>query len=194
MIFVYALSEEGLQYVEPTVRAIQDNGNQVTFNFYSAHGSDQALRIENEQRTLAEALRVKQAYPETVVCHPYFIEALITGRTHWDGQFGYDVCPSISVDHPDHAERLRNGNPVLDGFSVYGADYQTLQFCCTSGNCADCRDSQGVYSWLLVSMNRFLDDTGRLETWLELAESYWRQWYWAQRHAPNFARQAPFAA
>ncbi|MEV4846516.1 4Fe-4S cluster-binding domain-containing protein [Micromonospora matsumotoense] len=194
VIFVYALSEEGLQYVEPTVRAIQDNGNQVTFNFYSAHGSDQALRIENEQRTLAEALRVKQAYPETVVCHPYFIEALITGRTHWDGQFGYDVCPSISVDHPDHAERLRNGNPVLDGFSVYGADYQTLQFCCTSGNCADCRDSQGVYSWLLVSMNRFLDDTGRLETWLELAESYWRQWYWAQRHAPNFARQAPFAA
>ncbi|MEU1606878.1 radical SAM protein [Micromonospora matsumotoense] len=194
VIFVYALSEEGLRYVEPTVRAIQDNGNQVTFNFYSAHGSDQALRIENEQRTLAEALRVKQAYPETVVCHPYFIEALITGRTHWDGQFGYDVCPSISVDHPDHAERLRNGNPVLDGFSVYGADYQTLQFCCTSGNCADCRDSQGVYSWLLVSMNRFLDDTGRLETWLELAESYWRQWYWAQRHAPNFARQAPLAA
>ncbi|WKU06781.1 4Fe-4S cluster-binding domain-containing protein [Micromonospora sp. HUAS LYJ1] len=194
VIFVYALSEEGLQYVEPTVRAIQDNGNQVTFNFYSAHGSDHALRIENEQRTLAEALRVKQAYPETVVCHPYFIESLITGRTHWDGQFGYDVCPSISVDHPDHAERVRNGNPVLDGFAVYGADYQTLQFCCTSGNCADCRDSQGVYSWLLVSMNRFLDDTGRLETWLELAESYWRQWYWAQRHHTNFARRAPLTA
>ncbi|MEU7978778.1 4Fe-4S cluster-binding domain-containing protein [Micromonospora sp. NPDC049081] len=194
VIFVYALSEEGLRYVEPTVRAIQDNGNQVTFNFYSAHGSDHALRIENEQRTLAEALRVKQAYPETVVCHPYFIEALITGRTHWDGQFGYDVCPSISVDHPDHAERIRNGNPVLDGFAVYGADYQTLQFCCTSGNCADCRDSQGVYSWLLVSMNRFLDDSGRLETWLELAESYWRQWYWAQRHHTNLARQAPLAA
>ncbi|WP_431923687.1 4Fe-4S cluster-binding domain-containing protein [Micromonospora wenchangensis] len=194
VIFVYALSEEGLRYVEPTVRAIQDNGNQVTFNFYSAHGSDHALRIENEQRTLAEALRVKQAYPETVVCHPYFIESLITGRTHWDGQFGYDVCPSISVDHPDHAERIRNGNPVLDGFAVYGADYQTLQFCCTSGNCADCRDSQGVYSWLLVSMNRFLDDTGRLETWLELAESYWRQWYWAQRHHTNFARRAPLTA
>ncbi|MEU7961001.1 radical SAM protein [Micromonospora humida] len=194
VIFVYALSEEGLQYVEPTVRAIQDNGNQVTFNFYSAHGSDHALRIENEQRTLAEALRIKQAYPETVVCHPYFIESLITGRTHWDGQFGYDVCPSISVDHPDHAERIRNGNPVLDGFAVYGADYQTLQFCCTSGNCADCRDSQGVYSWLLVSMNRFLDDTGRLETWLELAESYWRQWYWAQRHHTNFARRAPLTA
>ncbi|MGI5150874.1 radical SAM protein [Plantactinospora sp. CA-294935] len=194
VIFVFALSEEGLQYVEPTVRAIRDNGNQVTFNFYSAHGSDHALRIENERRTLDEALRVKESYPETVVSHPYFIETLISGRTHWGGQFGYDVCPSISVDHPDHAERIRNGNPVLDGFAVYGADYQTLQFCCTSGNCADCRDSQGVYSWLLVSMNRFLDDVGRLETWLDLAESYWRQWYWAQLHSANFARRAPMAA
>jgi 4Fe-4S single cluster domain len=194
VIFVYALSEEGLRYVEPTVRAIQDNGNQVTFNFYSAHGSDHPLRIENEKRTLDEALRVKQMYPDTVVSHPYFIEALITGRTHWDGQFGYDVCPSISVDHPDHAQRIRNGNPVLDGFAVYGADYKTLQFCCTSGNCSDCRDSQGVYSWLLVSMNRFLDDESRLETWLDLAESYWRQWYWAQLHSPNFARPAPMAA
>lgn len=193
VIFIYALSEEGLEYVEPTVRAIRDNGNQVTFNFYSAHGTERALRIDNEQRTLAEALRVQAAYPETVVCHPYFIETLITGRTHWGGQFGYDVCPSISVDHPAHQDRVRNGHPVLDGFAVYGADYQTLQFCCTSGNCADCRDSQGVYSWLLVGMNHFLDDVTTLETWLELAESYWRQWYWSQRHAPGFAR-SPRAA
>lgn len=193
VVFVYALSEDGLQYVEPTVRAIEDNGNQVTFNFYSAHGSDHALRIDDEKRTLAEALRVKELYPDTVVCHPYFIEVLITGRTHWNGHFGYDVCPSISVDHPDHAERIRNGNPVLDGFSVYGADYKTLQFCCTSGNCSDCRDSQGVYSWLLVSMNRFLDHAHRLETWLDLAESYWRQWYWAQLHSPAFARKARIA-
>jgi len=193
VIFVYALSEDGLEHVEPTVRAIRDNGNQVTFNFYSAHGSDHPLRIDNEKRTLEEALRVKDLYPDTVVSHPYFIEALITGRTHWAGQFGYDVCPSISVDHPDHAERIQNGNPVVDGFAVYGADYQTLQFCCTSGHCSDCRDSQGVYSWLLLSMNRFLDGASRFETWLDLAESYWRQWYWAQVHSPNFARKAPAA-
>lgn len=194
VIFVFALSESGLDYVAPTVRAIQDNGNQVTFNFYSAHGTARALRIENERRTLEVALRVKQEFPETVVSHPYFIEALITGRTHWGGQFGYDVCPSISVEFPGHAARLENGNPVIDGFAVYGADYQTVQFCCTSGNCGDCRDSQAVYSWLVLSMNRFLDSTQTLTTWVELAESYWRQWYWAQRHAPNFARPSTFVA
>ncbi|MBP2703742.1 radical SAM protein [Microbispora sp. RL4-1S] len=192
--FVYALSEEGLQYVESTVRAIQDNGNQVTFNFYSAHGTDHPLRIENEKRTLAEALRVKELFPETVVSHPYYIETLITGRTHWGGQFGYDVCPSISVELPEHAERVASGQPVIDGFAVYGADYRTLQFCCTSGDCGGCRDSQAVYTWLVVSLNRFLDDAGRLETWVDLAEAYWRQWYWSQRHSPNFARRPTSAS
>jgi hypothetical protein len=187
--FVYALTEDGVQYVEPTVRAIRDNGNQVSFNYYSAYGTDHPLRMQNEQATLVEALRVQEAFPDTVVTHPYLIRALITGRSHWGGSFGYEVCPSISVDLPEHAARVANGNPVLDGFAVYGADYETLQFCCTSGNCSDCRDSQGVYSWLLVSMNRFLDDADRLQTWVELSESYWRQWYWAQRHSPNFARR-----
>ncbi|MFF7361888.1 4Fe-4S cluster-binding domain-containing protein [Streptomyces sp. NPDC008125] len=186
--FVFALSEEGLPYVEPTVRAIRDNGNVVTFNFYSAHGSDHPLRIENEQRTLGEALRVKELYPDTVVSHPYFIEALITGRGHWGAQFGYDVCPSISVDMPEHELRVSNGNPVLDGFAVYGADYKTLQFCCTSGDCGGCRDSQAVYSWLMVSLNHFLDSPQRLETWLDLAESYWRQWAWSQGQSPRFNR------
>ncbi|MEU3657000.1 radical SAM protein [Streptomyces sp. NPDC032161] len=186
--FVFALSEEGLPYVEPTVRAIRDNGNQVTFNFYSEHGSDHPLRIENEKRTLAEALRVKELFPDTVVSHPYFIEALITGRGHWGGRFGYDVCPSISVEMPEHEQRVNNGNPVLDGFAVYGADYETLQFCCTSGDCGGCRDSQAVYSWLMVGLNWFLDSERRLETWMDLAESYWRQWYWAQHQSPNFSR------
>jgi hypothetical protein len=189
--FVYALSEDGLDFIEPTVRAIQDNGNQVTFNFYSAHGSDHPLRIDNEQRTLGKALEVKAKFPETVVSHPYFIEALITGRGHWGGRFGYDVCPSISVDMPEHAQRVANGNPTLDGFAVFGADYETLQFCCTSGDCDGCRDSQAVYSWLMVSSNRFLDSVEQFEMWLDLAESYWRQWYWSQRQSPSFARRVP---
>ncbi len=188
--FVFALSEDGLSYIEPTVRAIRDNGNIVTFNFYSEHGSDHPLRIETEQRTLDEALRVQALYPETVVCHPSFIQTLITGRTHWGGQFGYDVCPSISVQLPEHEMRVTNGNPVLDGFAVYGADYETLQFCCTSGNCDGCRDSQAVYSWLMVQMNRYLADHAQLEGWLDLAEAYWRQWYWSQRYSPNFARKS----
>lgn len=182
VMFIYALSEPGLRHIEPTVRKIADNGNLVTFNFYSEHGTDQPLRIRDEAQILDEALRVRQLYPEAVVSHPYYIRSLVTGRSHWGGTFGYDVCPSISVDLPQHEHRVANGNPVLNGFAVWGADYQTLQFCCTSGDCDGCRDSQAVYSWLVVNMNRFLGGVPELELWLDIAESYWRQWFWSPYH------------
>lgn len=187
VIFVFALTEAGAQFIEPTVRAIEENGNLVTFNFYSEHGTPQPIRVENEKRLLDIALRVKERFPSTVVSHPIFIETLITGRAPWGQPFGYDVCPSISVDHPAHADRVLNGNPVLEGFAVYGADFETLQFCCTSGDCSGCRDSQAVFSWMMLCMNRFLSDGGEFETWLAMAESYWRQWHWARLHSPNFA-------
>ncbi|MGH3840423.1 MAG: radical SAM protein [Pseudonocardiaceae bacterium] len=184
-VFIFALSEAGVPYIEDTVRRIADNGNTVTFNFYSEHGTEAPLRMENEELILHEALRIKEIYRDAVVSHPYYIRTLITGRTHWGGHFGYDVCPSISIDLPVHAERLENGNPVIPGFAVWGADYQTQQFCCTSGDCNGCRDSQAVYSWLLVNPSRFLDNVEQLELWLEIAESYWRQWHWARKEMVN---------
>lgn len=190
VMFIYALADTGLPYMEETVRKIADNGNIVTFNYYSEHGTADPLWVDTESRILHEAMRVKELYPETVVSHPYFINALITGKTHWGGTFGYDVCPSISVDLPVHADRVSNGNPVLNGFAVWGADYKTQQFCCTSGDCHGCRDSQAVYSWLVVSMSHFLGSVEQLELWLDVAESYWRQWHWSPFHASKVTVQA----
>lgn len=182
VIFIYALAREGISHIEETVRRIEQNGNQVSFNYYSSYGSDDPLGGAGEtERLLAEALRMKEEYPETVACDAYFVRTLITGRTEW-ASFGYDVCPSISVDHPAHRERLRNGNPVLPGFAAYKADAKTLNFCCTSGHCDGCRDSQAVFSWLMVSLPHFLDSEERLTTWLDVAESYWRQFVWSPFH------------
>lgn len=175
--FIYAITEDGTGYIEDTVKRIRDNGNRVNFNFYSKYHTSDPLRSENAQRLMEEALRVKQLYPETVMSHPYYIQTLVTGKSHW-GQFGYDVCPSISVDHPAHKERLANGNRVLPKFNAWAPDLKTINFCCTSGHCSDCRDSQAVFSWLMVSMDRFLDSPERLETWLQVAESYWSQFCW----------------
>ena len=182
--FVYALTEPGVDYIDETVQRIAENGNQVSFNFYSAYGSDSPLGNDDARRLLDEALRVTAAYPETVVSHPYYVETMITGKSHF-GTFGYDVCPSISVEMPIHAERVANGNPVLPGFSVWGADLRTEQFCCTSGHCTDCRDSQAVFSWMLVSMRHFLETPELLRTWVEVAESYWQQWCWSPYHPRN---------
>ena len=42
--FIFAVTEDGIDYIEPTVKAIRDNGNRVSFNFYSKYGSDDPLR------------------------------------------------------------------------------------------------------------------------------------------------------
>ena len=109
------------------------------------------------------------------------IRTMITGESHW-GSFGYENCPSISVGHPAHRERLVNGRPYLPLFNTWSADLKTLKFCCTSGHCNGCRDSQAVLSWLLVSLHHFLGNATMLETWIGIAESYWRQFYWSPYH------------
>lgn len=176
--FVYAITEDGVDYIEDAVRRIHENGNRVSLNFYSKYHRDEPLRMQNASRLVEEALRVKELYPDTLLSHPYFIRAIVTGESHW-GSFSYDVCPSLSVDHPAHAARLANGNPYLPRFNAWAADCKTVNFCCTSGHCEDCRDSQAVLSWLLVSLDRFRESGARLKTWIEINESYWRQFCWA---------------
>ncbi|MFG6448836.1 radical SAM protein [Roseateles sp. BYS180W] len=180
--YIYALTEGGIAYVEETVRKIRQAGNALTLNYYTDYRADgTAPPPEQTQELLQEALRVQALYPETVMCHPYTIRTLVTGASHW-GEFGYAQCPSISVEHPAHAARLLNGNPFLPVFNTWAADMETLKFCCTSGHCEGCRDSQAVISWLLVSMEQFLDSAEQLQTWLEIAEMYWAQYFWSPYH------------
>ncbi|GGB23679.1 hypothetical protein GCM10011505_01120 [Tistrella bauzanensis] len=179
--FIYALTENGIDHIEETVVRIRDNGNRVNFNFYSAYDTDDPTGLARQADLLEEALRVRAKYPDTVVSTPYYIRTMITGRSHF-GRFGYDVCPSLSQDHDTHAERLVNGNPVLPFFNTWAADLKTVKFCCTSGHCDGCRDSQAVISWMVVSMDRFLESKLLLETWIEMAESYWKQFIWGPFH------------
>jgi sulfatase maturation enzyme AslB (radical SAM superfamily) len=179
--FVYALNEDGLSYVEDTVRRISKNGNRVSFNFYSKYGAKNPSALSHQKELLHEALRVKRLFPETVISEPYYINTIITGESHW-GSFGYENCPSISVDHHAHKERLKNGNPYLPVFNTWSADLETVKFCCTSGDCTGCRDSQAVFSWLLVNLSEFLADKQSLLTWLDIAESYWSQFIWSPYH------------
>lgn len=179
--FIYAIHPSATDLIDETVKRISDNGNLVSFNYYSDYRRGDALRHDGEKRLLDAALLAFDRYPEAVLSHPYYIRALITGRTEW-GEFGYDSCPSISVDHPAHKQRLKNGNPVLPGFNTYAADTKEIVFCCTSGHCNSCRDSQAVYSWLMTNFRRFMRMDGGLRLWIELSESYWKQFVWSELH------------
>jgi hypothetical protein len=187
--FVYAITERATAYIEDTVRKIRDNGNRVTFNFYSEYSSKSPLLMFNSQALLEEALRVKAKYPDTVLSTPYYIRTMVSGKSHW-GSFGYENCPSISIDHPAHKERLQNGNRALPLFNTYAPDLKTINFCCTSGHCGDCRDSQAVFSWLLVSADKFMGSAEELRQWVDLSESYWGQFVWSPVRPQAFVRPA----
>ncbi len=189
--YLYAITEDGIDQIDETVKRIGDNGNRLNFSFYSKYDTGDPLRVENGKRLLDEALRAKQRYPEAVASHPYYIEVMITGRSHW-AEFGYEQCPSISVDHPAHAGRLANGNPTLPGFRTWASDLETVNFCCTSGHCDGCRDSQAVFSWLLVNPHKFRRDGKLLKTWIEIAESFWSQFVWSPYGGGGASRDADF--
>lgn len=176
--FVYAVTEDGALYIEDTVKRIHDNGNKLTFNFYSTYNTGHPLRMQNERRLLATMTEIMDRYPDTVLNHPEHIRAIVTGNA-WCGTFSGDVCPSVSFDNPENLTRLTNGHPVLPGFNAVKADLKTLERCCTSGHCGDCRDSQAVYSWLMVSLKSSLSSTQSLKLWVEAAESYWSQFIWS---------------
>jgi hypothetical protein len=183
----YAVAERGIEYIEETVQKVADNGNLLLFSYYSSYDQSVPQRPADSERLIDELLRVRQRYPQTVTSHPYYIQALIRGRTEW-GTFGYDSCASTSVDHPDNAARLRNGNPYLLLFNAYGSDLSTVNKCCTSGRCDECRDSQAVISWLMVNMKEFTRSPNDFQTWVELCESYWSAAVWSPFYRKAAAR------
>ena len=97
--FLFAITEDGIDQIEEAVKRIGDNGSRLHFSFYSKYDSDDPLRVEDGQRLIDTALRAKQRYPDTVASHPYYIETMITGRSHW-AEFGYRCLPKLQRRSP----------------------------------------------------------------------------------------------
>ena len=86
------------------------------------------------------------------------------------------------VDGPEQFHRMPDEYKELEGlslFNTFASDLKTIELCCTSGHCGECRDSQAMYSWLLVSAGRFLRTPALAEAWIDLAEGYWKQFVWS---------------
>jgi len=64
-----------------------------------------------------------------------------TGRLY-DETGGYDVCGSVTVDHPVNQERLRNEKPYNAHFRAYNPDLSSTRRCCVGEerDCSTCFD------------------------------------------------------
>lgn len=176
-IFIYAVTPEHVDEIRPTVERILDNGNVLSFNYYHDYATAQRLP-DRVDALLDTMLELKEQYPDRIASHPHHMTALVRGETRF-GRFGYDTCPSVSVDHPENRERLANGNRFLPKFNAWAADLKTVLKCCTSGECTSCRDSQAVYTWLLVNFEHYAGSPADITTWVDIAESYWSQFTWS---------------
>lgn len=176
-IFIYAVSPNHTDEIRPTVERIIENGNILSFNYYHDYGSSQGYTTEFGE-FVDTLIALRETYPQSIASHPYHMRALATGEAPF-GRFGYDTCPSVSVDAPENAGRLANGNKFLPKFNAWAADLKTVLKCCTSGECGSCRDSQAVYTWLLVNVEHFLGSAEDIATWVDIAESYWSQFTWS---------------
>jgi organic radical activating enzyme len=176
-IFIYAVTPDHVDEIEPTVERILGNGNVLSFNYYHDYAAAQQYP-ERVDELLDTLVALKAKYPDRIASHPHHMTALVRGEMHF-GRFGYDTCPSVSVDHPDNQARLANGNRFLPKFNAWAADLSTVLKCCTSGECASCRDSQAVYTWLLVNVEHYSSSVADLTTWIDIAESYWAQFTWS---------------
>jgi organic radical activating enzyme len=177
--FVYALLLDRTAVLESVVRRIRDNGNRVVFSYHPPGSRNPAevptspmgvprlaAQADRTRDLVAAALMAAARYPDTVLSHPYGIRTLIEGRSHW-ASYGHDVRPRVTKAH--------SGSTALDKLKAIAPDLKTINLCCMPGHGEKCRDSHAVTSWLMMSLNRFTDTEEHLQTWVEIAESFWRQ-------------------
>ena len=96
-------------------------------------------------------------FPDAIVISRYLSEVISTGRLLGQ-QWGYDVCVSITANHPKNRERIANGIACNSHFRAYNPDLRTTRRCCV-GDERDCA--------IMLSFTRHLATAADFANWLE---------------------------
>lgn len=154
--------------IRPAAEKMIDHGYFVGFNFYGDLSSmggryDHRNGFEEVVRQI-DALRNES--PEYVVSSPYTNQA-ITSRWLKGEDWGYEVCPSLTYDHPDNADRMsRKKYPTQ--FRAYNADLKTTRRCCigSARDCDTCTDLWATSGWIQGAMRRHVRSQEDFTNWL----------------------------
>ena len=168
-IWYYTTTPKNAGEIERVTAQCIENGNFITYNFYGDiselggaydHGAGfDAVRHEIE--------RMISRYPDRIIMSPYISQVVSTGKLYGE-TWGYDVCCSITPDHPLNRERIENGNPYNTHFRAYNPDLQTTRRCCV-GNERDCDNCYDVYahmSWIMMNLHKHLESKREFTQWL----------------------------
>ena len=145
--------------IEGATRRMVDNGNFVAFNFYgdlTGIGGKYSHK-SGFSDSIQEISRLAKLYPRRVISSPH-INRVISTRSLFGREWGYDVCPSVTYDHPENESRMTTGKKYPTKLRAYNADLKTTRRCCigSARDCETCKDLWAIYGWVIGSMKDHL--------------------------------------
>lgn len=162
----YTVSPHLASEIEPVVSRCIENGNPVLFNYYSdVNGS---LNHRHSFGAVQKEIeRMIDRYPDRILSTAYFSRVITTG-TLFGERWGYDVCTSISPDHPVNRDRIQNGHVYNPHFHAFNADFETTRRCCTGidRDCDSCYDTWEHFSWVMLNLKKHLGSKKDFTNWL----------------------------
>ncbi len=184
--------------IEKATAKMVENGNFVAFNFYGdidqkGGAYSHLLGYEEVNRII---FGLAQQYSSRVISSPH-LNRVIDQRHLFGQSWGYDVCPSLTYDHPANAQRMREGKAYQTKFRAYYADLTSTRRCCVgeARDCNTCTDLWATYAWILGSMKSHLSSLEDFSSWLFTtylfyASSGFIDWHHAAKeHLPAIYRR-----
>lgn len=155
--------------IEAATDKMVANGNFVAYNFYADLASQGGKYNHNLgfAGPIEQIDRMKEKYPTRIITSPH-INQTISQRKLFGQAWGYDVCPSVTFDHPHNLERMQKGKRYPSQFRAYNADLTTTRRCCigSARDCDTCTDLWATYGWIIGSMKAHLGSKQDFTHWL----------------------------
>ncbi|WP_294332969.1 radical SAM protein [uncultured Sphingomonas sp.] len=144
-------------------------GHLVGFNYYGdlAHLGDTFDHRIGFAAARDFVDRMIDRHPGAILTTRY-LNKVVTSGEMMGQRWGYGVCGSISVDAPQNAERLQNGNSYNPFFNAYGPDLTAPRRCCVgeSRDCATCFDVWAHLSWVAMAIEKHVASADHFFDWL----------------------------
>jgi organic radical activating enzyme len=169
--YLLTLSPRQLGRIDPIVSKISDVGLKVHMQLLSndehvdgfSWSADQLAQARDEM----DDLLVK--HPDTVISSHYYHQVL-TSRTMLGRKFGWNECPSVTVDWDDREPQPKR----LIRFIRWASDLKTTHRCCTSRTraCSTCMDGAAHMSWVMVNKRAHMQSPEDLQNWVSVYEMF----------------------
>ncbi|MCP3887985.1 MAG: radical SAM protein [Desulfobulbaceae bacterium] len=170
-IFVYTFTPGNIDEAREVTRLLADNGQQVTFNMFSApvgYSGELCHTTETLKKTRAVMMELLSEYPQTVLFSPYNIVA-------HTGEQGLHKLFSCSYPRVNPSKDIGLGR----SFRQYRTDLQwdrEAACCVPDTDCDDCRHYAAGSAVVTARMYRHATDPVTFSNWLDYVDTYLAVW------------------